>query len=193
MGKAVELIRKGISILMWRLQHHGVAVTFTWLWTRLFLWTVRRPVLRYCGVAPRLYVGGQMNASGWRWLVGKGITADVNMRSEFDDLDHGIEPEAYIWLPTADDHAPTLDQLRSGVAFITEAVKNGRAVYVHCASGVGRAPTMAAAYLMSTGKTLDQALVQIQRVRPFIKITPPQLDVLESFAAEVKPGCAGSI
>ena len=185
MGKALELIGKGIGILMWRLQHHGVAVTFTWLWTRLYLWTARRPVLRYCGVAPWLYVGGQVDAAGWRWLTGKGMTADVNMRREFDDLAHGIEPETYIWLPTEDDHAPTLEQLHSGVAFIADAIGNGRGVYIHCASGVGRAPTMAAAFLMSTGKTLDQALVQIQRVRPFIKITPPQLEVLESFETEI--------
>ena len=184
MKKVFTLIGKGLSILLWRLQRHGIAVTFTWLWTRLYLWTVKRPVLRYCQVAPGLYVGGQINAAGWRWLSAKGISADVNMRIEFDDHAHGIEPESYIWLPTVDDDAPSLDQLRSGVDFVAQAVAQGRSVYIHCASGVGRAPTMAAAYLMSTGKSLDQSLVQIQRVRPFIKITPPQLKVLEQFEAE---------
>jgi len=182
--KAIRLMGKGLGILLWRLQRHGIAVTFTWLWTRLYLWTVKRPVLRYCQVMPGLYVGGQIDAAGWRWLSGKGISADVNMRIEHDDLAHGIEPEAYIWLPTVDDEAPSLDQLRSGVAFIARSVEQGRSVYVHCASGVGRAPTMAAAYLVSSGKSLDQALVQIQTVRPFIKITPPQLEILEQFESE---------
>jgi protein-tyrosine phosphatase len=108
----------------------------------------------------------------------------VNLRSEFDDAAHGIEPDAYLWLPTHDDHAPSLDQLRSGVAFIGQAIEGGGKVYVHCASGVGRAPTMAAAYLVSTGLSPDQAWAQIRRVRPFIRPTPPQLAVIDQFALE---------
>jgi predicted protein tyrosine phosphatase len=162
-------------------------VTFNWAWTRLYLWTVGRPVLRYCQVTPQLYVGGQINAAGWRWLAERGLSADVNMRSEFDDVAHGIEPDAYIWLPTDDDHAPTLDQLRSGAAFIGQAVEEGRKVYVHCASGVGRAPTMAAAYLISTGQGVDQAWSLIRAARPFINPTPPQLAVIEEFASDQIP------
>jgi protein-tyrosine phosphatase len=125
-----------------------------------------------------------MDAAGWRWLTEKGISADVNMRIEHDDQEHGIAPEAYIWLPTPDDEAPSLDQLNSGADFIGRVLEEGRSVYVHCASGVGRAPTMAAAYLITTGQSLDQALVQIQKVRPFIKITPPQLEILEQYERE---------
>ena len=181
--KLIHLAVKGLKIVAWRLRHHGLRVTFIWAWTRLYLWTVGRPVLRYCGVTPQLYVGGQIDASGWRWLVARGLTADVNMRSEFDDSAHGIEPEAYLWLPTEDDHAPTLDQLSTGADFIGQAIEQGGKVYVHCASGVGRAPTMAAAYLVSTGKTPDQAWTLIREKRPFINPTPPQQAALEQFAA----------
>jgi protein tyrosine phosphatase (PTP) superfamily phosphohydrolase (DUF442 family) len=180
------LLRKSLHILAWRLRHHGLWVAFAWAWTRLYLWTVGRPVLRYCPITPQLYVGGQMNARGWRWLAGQGLTADVNMRSEFDDAAHGITPDAYLWLPTCDDHAPTLDQFHTGVAFIRQVIEQGGKVYVHCGSGVGRAPTMAAAYLVSTGLSADQAWALIRKTRPFIKPTPPQLAALEQFAAEAE-------
>ncbi len=181
-----EMIGKGIEILTWRLQRHGLRITFTWFWTRLYLWTIRRPILRYTRITPQLYVGGQINAAGWRWLESKGITVDVNMRREFDDAEHGFAPEGYLWLPAVDDHAPTMEQLEAGAEFIGQAINKGESVYVHCASGVGRAPTMAAAYLMSTGLSLDQALIKIQEARPFIKITPPQLALLEEYEAKLK-------
>lgn len=184
LGKVSLLVRKGLRTLTWRLRHHSLWVVFTWTWTRVYLWTVGRPVLRYCPVTPQLYVGGQFNARGWRWLAAHGLTADVNMRSEFDDAAHGIAPDAYLWLPTHDDHAPTLAQLRTGVAFIRRGIEQGGKVYVHCGSGVGRAPTMAAAYLVSTGLSVDQAWALIRKTRPFIKPTRPQLAALEQFAAE---------
>jgi len=181
--KAIRLAGKGLHIVAWRLRHQGGRVTFAWAWTRLYLWAVGRPVLRYCPVIPQLYVGGQMNARGWRWLAARGLSADLNLRSEFDDAAHGIRPETYLWLPTPDDHAPSLDQLCRGVAFIRQAVQAGGKVYVHCAGGVGRAPTMAAAYLVSTGLSPAQAWALIRETRPFIKPTPPQLAVVERFAA----------
>lgn len=180
--KLIRLATKGLRIVAWRVRHHGPWVTFNWAWTRLYLWTVGRPVLRYCPVTPQLYVGGQIDARGWRWLAARGLSADVNMRREFDDAAHGITPEAYLWLPTDDDHAPTLDQLSTGADFIRQAIDAGGKVYVHCASGVGRAPTMAAAYLVSTGLNPDQAWALIRHTRPFINPTPPQLAVLEEFA-----------
>jgi predicted protein tyrosine phosphatase len=183
--KLIRLLGKGLRIVVQRLRHQGLWVTFNWAWTRLYLWTVGRPVLRFCQITPQLYVGGQINAAGWRWLAERGLTTDVNMRTEFDDAAHGIEPEAYLWLPTIDDHAPSLDQLATGADFIGQAIEQEERVYVHCASGVGRAPTMAAAYLVSTGLTPDEAWALIRKTRPFINPTPPQRAVLEVFASDI--------
>jgi len=65
-----------------------------------------------------------------------------------------------------------------------QVVESGGKVYVHCASGVGRAPTMAAAYLVSTGLSLDEAWTLIRKTRPFVNPTPPQVAALEQFARE---------
>ena len=43
---------------------------------------------------------------------------------------------------------------------------------------------MAAAYLVSTGLTPDQAWALIRKTRPFVNPTPPQLAVVEQFASE---------
>jgi predicted protein tyrosine phosphatase len=182
--KPLRLIAKGVDIVAWRLRHQGLWVTFIWAWARIYNWVVGRPVLRYSSITPQLYVGGQMNASGWRWLAARGLTADLNLRSEFDDAAHGIAPQSYLWLPTDDDHAPTLEQLQAGVDFIGRNVEGGGRVYVHCAGGVGRAPTMAVAYLISTGLGVDQAWALVRATRPFVTPTPPQLAALERFAAD---------
>jgi protein tyrosine phosphatase (PTP) superfamily phosphohydrolase (DUF442 family) len=186
--RCLQLAGKGTRIFVWRMRHYGVCVTWTWLWTRIFMWSMGREVWRYCQVTPQLYVGGQMRSAGWRWMVRRGITGVLNLRENHDDRVHGVPSDAYLWLPTRDDHAPAIEDLRRGVTFISLIVQQGGKVYVHCASGVGRAPTMAAAYLTSSGLTPEQAIGAIQRVRPFIKPTPPQMEVLKRYAVE----CVGA-
>jgi protein-tyrosine phosphatase len=103
------------------------------------------------------------------------------MRHEADDAARGLAPRDYCYLPTIDDTAPTEEQLNTGVAFIHKVIANGGKVYIHCSAGVGRAPTMAAAYLIYTGYSLEEALLLIRKVRPFIYIMPPQMDRLRSY------------
>lgn len=71
--------------------------------------------------------------------------------------------------------------LAQGIAFIGHVVSAGGKIYIHCRSGLGRAPTMATAYFMSQGYTLNEALALIAAKRPFIKLTPEQLTYLKRF------------
>lgn len=90
----------------------------------------------------------------------------------------------YCHLPTPDDHAPTDAQLAEGAEFIRAAIDGGGKVYIHCSAGVGRAPTMAAAYLMMKQKRgMDDALALIAAARPFIYIAPPQTAALRRLEA----------
>jgi protein-tyrosine phosphatase len=136
------------------------------------------PILSYSRVTPELYVGPQFKMSGKRRLERAGIHYCVNMRVEFDDAEHGLDLANYCHLPTVDDTPPSMEDMDKGVAFITDAVGNGGKVYIHCSAGVGRAPTMAVAYLLSKGHTLDEAVSMIKRVRPFINIMAPQMELL---------------
>ncbi len=136
------------------------------------------PIIRYSQITPLIYVGPQHGRRGLHKLERIGITGLINLRSEFDDAAHGLAPVPYCHLPTANDAAPTTEHLVRGMSFIDKVVSEGGKVYIHCAGGVGRAPTMAAAYFIAHGWSLDEAINLIRGKRPFIVITPPQLNQL---------------
>ena len=183
----LNALRKGARIVLSRLRTQGWRTTALWAYARGIPYITGVPLLRYSRVAPALYVGPQYRARGKRALARAGITHIVNMRSEFDDAAHGLTPQdadRYCHLPTADDRAPSTAHLAQGAAFIREAIGGGGKVYIHCSAGVGRAPTMAAAYLMEQGCDMDAALELIRRARPFINLTPPQIQALRRIAED---------
>jgi hypothetical protein len=177
-------LAKNTEILWSRLTRQGPAVTALWATDHLVRIITGAPIRRVSQITPQLHVGGQYRQRGWRLLEKRGITAVVNLRTEFDDATAGIAPDRYLYLPAIDDTPPTLEQLREGATFIAEEVARGGGAYVHCGAGVGRAPTMAAAYLVSTGLTPGEALARIRSVRPFIRIKPGQAEQIERFAAK---------
>jgi dual specificity MAP kinase phosphatase len=141
------------------------------------------PTERYTRITPQLFVGGQYSRKGWAKLARRGATAAVSMRAEYDDRGEGFLPPRYLHLPTVDNHAPTLDQLLQGIHFIHTEVDRGGQVYIHCWEGVGRGPTMLAAYLVSTGMKPSEAWAKIREVRPFIRPTIEQIKRIDLLAA----------
>jgi protein tyrosine phosphatase (PTP) superfamily phosphohydrolase (DUF442 family) len=176
---------KGLRILWQRLTRQGWVVTGWWAADHAVRILSGAPIRRVSQISPQLHVGGQYRRRGWPRLEARGITAVVNMRIEFDDNDAGIAPPRYLHLPVVDDQAPTLEQLRTGADFMAEEIARGGAVYVHCGSGIGRAATMAAAYLIGTGLTEDEAWARIRAARPFIRPTPTQIEQIERFATQM--------
>lgn len=175
MRRIIRLIRKGWSIFIRRIRTQGLYTTLLWMYGRGLPAVTGVPLLRFSRVTPHLYVGPQFRINGKQYLVQQGIDGCVNMRIERNDAAFGLALPKYLHLPTIDDDAPSIEHLDRGVAFIEETVKAGGKVYIHCGAGVGRAPSMAAAYLMAEGCSLPEALEKITRVRPFIAITPPQM------------------
>lgn len=115
-------------------------------------------------VADRVAVGGiAVSPANWKELVEETeISAVINLCSEHQDSFVPPMPTAYLWLP-ADDHSdPTPEQLLLGAQFIDTAVRNGQTVLVHCKMGIGRSPTLAAAYLILTGLSVDEAIRRIE-------------------------------
>lgn len=173
-------------IIVTRLRTQGLRTTALWLGDKIGRQLYGFSPQRIAEVQPGLYVGGQHFKRGLKRMRALGLAAVVNLRREADDAARGVALDAYLHLPVTDDAPPTPEDFRRGAAFIAAQRQQGRGVYIHCASGVGRAPTMAAAYLMvEQGMTLDEALATIRRVRPFIRITPPQMAALQALAQEV--------
>lgn len=179
------LLRKGWRVLTRRLRTQGLRTTLLWTYGRGIPSITGVPLLKFCQVTPQLYVGSQFNQVGKRMLEQQGINGCVNMRIERDDAAQGLALTHYLHLPTIDDDAPTIENLYKGVEFIEGLVQAGEKVYIHCGAGVGRAPTMAAAYLMAQGHTLGEALALIRKARPFITITPPQMEQLMEFEKRI--------
>lgn len=173
-----------VYILYHRLAGQGLGPTWLWVKDKIQQRTRGFSQPAVSRVQPLLYVGGQPRRRGLAAMRQLGIAAIVNMREEVDDARRGVALEHYLWLPTTDDRPPTLAMLARGVAFITAQMAAGQGVYIHCAAGVGRAPTMAAAYLVSTGMTPARAWERIRQVRPFIRPTPPQFAVIEEYARQ---------
>ncbi len=190
MSSILAKIRKNSGILARRLRTQGIGTTLIWAYGRGLPMLTGIPMLRYSAVTPQLYVGSQFNARGKRMLEALGFEGCVNMRLEKDDAAFGLALPKYLYLPTVDDTAPSIEHLDEGVAFIREVIESGGKVYIHCGAGVGRAPTMAAAYLMAEGHSLAEALAMIRKVRPFIAITPPQMEQLHAYELRVQEKAA---
>ena len=173
--------QKGIRIFWERLRAQGVRTTLVWFYGRGIPAITGSPLMKHSRITPQIYVGPQYSPRGKRKLERMGISYGVNLRAEFDDAAHDLDLMAYCYLPTVDDEAPSMNDMDRGVAFIHEAVTNGGKVYIHCAGGVGRAPTMAIAYFISQGINLNEAIALVRKSRPFIFITEPQMERLKQY------------
>lgn len=149
-----------------------------------------RPIWRYSWITPNILLGGQPARRLWSILDDIGVQGVINMRAEYDYLDEmggtGGRFE-YLYLPTVDNTAPTIEHLQQGVTFANRILDNGGKLYIHCWEGLGRGPTMVAAHLVSKGLTPDEAWAYIRQVRPFIRPVPAQRERLEEFAKQYAP------
>ena len=185
----LKLIAKGIRTVSDRIRTQGVRTTALWAYARGRPKITGVPPLKYSRVTDSIYVGPQHRANGKRALEHAGITHIINMRSEFDDESYGLtlgdgRSDNYCYLPTIDDDPISAEHIERGIAFIGSAIDGGGKVYIHCSAGVGRAPSMAAAFLISRGYGTEEALGLIRQARPFIKPTAMQIRALKLFEAQ---------
>jgi Dual specificity phosphatase, catalytic domain len=144
------------------------------------------PFRRLTHITHYIFLGGQISLNGWHTLESWGVGALVNMRVEWDDRKLGIQTPNYLWLPTIDGTPSTVEQLARGAKFIHEQTVSNRFVYVHCAAGLGRSPSLVIAYLMARGSSLEKAMDYVQQRRPFISLSPMQNQRLQDFAEYIK-------
>jgi len=174
MFKRLESITKLILINVNRVSDHYIR------------FTTGLPTIERSKITKEIYLGGQYNEAGLKRLKEMGITSIVNMRRK--SLKDAAEKAGinYLHLPTPDRQAPTMAHLEEGVMFMDRVIKSKGKVYVHCMSGEGRGPSMVIAYLIKTGLTLDDALLQVQKIRSFARPTKPQMKRLKQFERKYK-------
>ena len=135
-------------------------------------------------ITPRLQVGGFLYASDASALARDGIGAVVNVSRELIEPRAAIEAAglSYLQVPCWDGRVPELDDAYRGVRFIAAQVAEGRKVYVHCASGVGRSVSLALCYLCShEGAAVEDALADITRVRPRVALSRVQRAFVDDY------------
>lgn len=75
-------------------------------------------------------------------------------------------PSRALWFPIHDLRAPPIDRARILFDDLLGRLRRGENLLVHCAAGIGRAGTTAAALLVLLGCTLDEALDHVRSHRP---------------------------
>ncbi len=86
-------------------RHHGSQGTLRLLFGHGVPKVLYTPILKFHRITDQIYLGPQHGKLGMRRLVKAGITASVNLRNVYSDLDHGLTFGKYC-------HLPTIDELR---------------------------------------------------------------------------------
>ena len=91
-----------------------------------------------------------------------------------------------LWLPVADDKAPTFEQVEKLVEFIDEQNKNNNPVAIHCQGGKGRTGTLIASYLIAKGASFEEAMEKIEANQPNAIKKNFQINFLKELSNKVK-------
>jgi len=127
-------------------------------------------------IAPQLFISGAIN--NYSELVKLKIKYVINLRAEHHD-DVSILSRlgiAYFWIPIGDWGAPRSDQVKTLLDIWRTADRWEKNILIHCSVGIGRAPCMAMAILMSTGYSMEESISMIHKARPEIRMLPTQVE-----------------
>lgn len=87
-------------------------------------------------------------------------------------------------LPAPDMSVPDQDAARELVGELSDRLRTGDHVVVHCRAGVGRSSVLAALVLCALGQSTDEAVARISAARGFrVPETPDQRAFVEAVAA----------
>ena len=124
-----------------------------------------------------------------RWLLETGVSAifDLTEAGELEPYSTvlteeanrlGVAPEHQRW-PIRDVSSPTVEAMTEMLDAIDEAVEAGKVVYLHCMAGLGRTGVVVGCYLVRHGRSGEEALVEIARLRrdlPYGSMDSPYTD-----------------
>jgi protein tyrosine/serine phosphatase len=77
-----------------------------------------------------------------------------------------------------------MEDLEKALAWVSDCIKDGKKVLIHCRFGIGRTGTFVAVYLMSQGLILKAALHKMKHT-PSIPMSRNQWDVLDLYSEKL--------
>ncbi|MFP4248204.1 MAG: dual specificity protein phosphatase family protein [Armatimonadota bacterium] len=99
-------------------------------------------------------------------LEEEGICAIVSLTESAPPELIGAARFRTLHLPIEDMTPPEREQIERFVEFVDRHSGDGCAVGVHCLAGLGRTGTMIACYLVTRGRSADDAIEEVRRKRP---------------------------
>lgn len=118
-----------------------------------------------------------------RELLSKGVRADISLEQDRTDAPNGVD--YFLWLPTENNKSPQPKELEIGVKFLDFLISNKIKTFIHCKNGHGRAPTLFAAYLVSKGKSVQEAINLITSKRSVVHLHELQIQALHEFKESI--------
>ena len=136
-------------------------------------------------VTKDLYIGSKLKEKDIKALQEEGISAVLDLVAEFDapeSIRNNPEIE-YICIPVLDGSTPTLREFAQSAYFVSEAIKTGRKVLVHCIFGHGRSASSVVASLIVLGEAKDvkEAISIVKKTKRKIWINREQQSILNKF------------
>jgi dual specificity MAP kinase phosphatase len=134
-------------------------------------------------IEDRLFIGNERAARDPILLKGYGITHIVNLNGNEGGA-HFPESFQYRKVNLNDGEFEELDRFFwDAVKFVSEAIKRGGRVFIHCRRGISRSAALALAYLIEAKEmSFDRALEQLKQRRPVININAGFLEQIRSRA-----------
>ena len=160
-------------------------VQFPFLLVRRSFWGLVLALNWWDIIDEQVLLGGALMFDDLERLRRQGVEAVVNLCAERSDNLCRLKAAQmdYLWLPVADTHPPTVEQILQGLAWIAEWVYAERKVYIHCAAGMGRSVTLVACwYLYTCSMSVPQVLEFMKRRRPQAALTRRQVRRIEEIA-----------
>ncbi len=176
LGPRVFGKRRDGTVSWWALLALFPYLLLTWVVWQFLRLTSKEPCCHE--IVTGIWVGRRVYASE----LPADVSLIVDLTAEFPEPRAVRAGRSYVCLPTLDTTAPNADALRAVVRRVDE---HRGGVYIHCASGHGRAATVAAALLLARGLAADvrQAESLLRRVRPGIRLKRVQRALLERVLA----------
>lgn len=141
----------------------------------------------YSEITEQIYIGSDLCKGGVCLIHGEefkklGISFEINLSQENNELPPKDMEIGYLWLPVVDGYAPSQTQLNIGTSAMHNVIDSGKIVFVHCKNGHARSPSMVVAYLLRyEGYRLEDAMHLIKEKRSEVHIENTQLVALHEF------------
>lgn len=136
-------------------------------------------------ITKNLAVGGRIRPEDIAAVARTGITHVVDTRSEHRDDIQAMAKEhiELLHLPTRDTQPLSVEQMMDGAQWVSERMKQGGRVLIHCEHGVGRSALLACAVLVYDGMNARDALLLVQQRRWQAAPNHRQIERLREFEA----------